>query len=151
MAAKENAPVVSSALPFPLFAARSPHAVTTRDAVAASEESPAIHSRSIRTEASSAMTRVLWQPFPGVPSRATSFPRVARSYSRILAQHSFGGLPPKVRLPDVSSLNLAGCFGIRSFSEKPGSVGALAGLTFKTNPSRTHRDAEPRLTNSEAL
>jgi hypothetical protein len=37
----------------------------------------------------------------------------------------------------VSSLNLAGCFGIRSFSGKPGSVGALAGLTLNSNPYKT--------------
>jgi hypothetical protein len=109
------------------------------------------HSRHVRTEASPAMTRVLWQPFPGLPSRATSFPRVARfPYSRILAQHSFGVLPEALTsafLPDSPD----GVKPIRSFFGKPGSVGALAGLTFKTNPSRTHRDAVPRLTNSEAL
>jgi hypothetical protein len=93
-----------------------------------------------------------WKTFSGVFSRATSFPRVARfPYSRsILAQHSFAPLRAEALTsvpPDLPGVVKS----VRSFFGKPGSVGALAGLIFNSNPYKTHRDAEPRLTNSEAL
>jgi hypothetical protein len=74
---------------------------------------------------------------------------LARPYSRILAQHSFGILPEALTSvpPDLPGVVKSA----RSFFGKPGSVGALAGLIFNSNPYKTHRDAEPRLTNSEAL
>jgi hypothetical protein len=77
---------------------------------------------------------------------------LARSYSRILAQHRFA--PPGAEaLTSVPTLTLAGLpSGFPAlFGACGNSVGALLLRTFKTNPSRTHRDAVPRLTNSEAL
>jgi hypothetical protein len=91
------------------------------------------------------------RPLFRLPSSRAMASALARHHSRILAQHRFAppgaGALTSVFLPD----SLDGVKPIRSFLGNPGSVGALSERTFNSNPSRTHRDAKPRLTNSEAL
>jgi hypothetical protein len=138
---------MTTAYPIPILVAPLSPAFKRSDAVSAVQDRPATYSELAAIPLPYGRTL-----FRFSSSRATSFPRVARIHSRILAQQSFAPTRAEARL-GRSSLNLVGLpSGFPAlFGACGNSVGALLLRTFKTNPSRTHRDAEPRLTNSEAL